>query len=68
MSLKLPSLINGTVVPRSVQEKIDQEERENERLKQQFRHDWKVEIFSVLGGSVAGLITSLIFWLITSRV
>lgn len=38
---------------------------ENKRLKQQFRHDWKITFFNVFGGAIAGLITSIIFWLIT---
>lgn len=32
--------------------------------KKQFRHDWKIEIFSTLGGAIAGFLTSLIFWLL----
>ena len=38
---------------------------ETKRIKQQFRHDWKITIFNVLGGAISGLITSVIFWLIT---
>ena len=34
--------------------------------KAQIRHDWAIAIFSTIAGGVAGLITSLIFWLITA--
>lgn len=34
--------------------------------KAQVRHDWSITIFSTIAGAVAGLITSLIFWLITT--
>lgn len=67
MKLNLPPIVQGTVVPHSIQEKFDKEEREKEQQKQQFRHDWKVELFGIIGGSIAGFITSLIFWFITSR-
>ncbi len=33
--------------------------------KQQYAHDWKIALFSTIGGAFAGFITSLIFWLIT---
>ena len=35
------------------------------QIKEQRQHDWKIAVFSTMGGSIAGLITSLIFWLIT---
>ena len=43
-------------------------ETESEHINNQmkFRHDWKITIFNVIGGSLAGLITSLLFWLITT--
>ena len=28
-------------------------------------HQWKIAIFNTIGGAVAGLITSILFWLIT---
>lgn len=33
--------------------------------KKQNRHDWLISIVGILGGAASGLITSLIFWLIT---
>lgn len=43
-------------------------ETEGEHISNQmkFRHDWKITIFNVIGGSLAGLITSFLFWLITT--
>ncbi len=35
------------------------------QIVEQRRHNWKIALFSTIGGSIAGLITSLIFWLIT---
>lgn len=33
--------------------------------REQYRHDWKITIFSVISGAIGGLITSLIFWFVT---
>lgn len=41
--------------------------KEKDREKRQFRHNWKIAIFGVLGGGIAGFITSLLFWLLTTR-
>lgn len=40
-------------------------DKAEEDRKRQFRHDWRIAIFSILGGSISGFVTSLIFWLIT---
>lgn len=32
-----------------------------------FRHNWKTTIFGTVGGAAAGLVTSIIFWLLTSK-
>lgn len=42
------------------------EQNEKELRKKQFSHDWKIAIFSTLGGAVAGFLTSLLFWLLTT--
>lgn len=42
------------------------EKNEKELRKKQFSHDWKIAIFSTLGGAVAGFLTSLLFWLLTT--
>lgn len=46
-------------------EQLQKEQREKEFQERQFRHDWKITLFNVFGGAVAGLITSIIFWLAT---
>lgn len=61
LRMKLPSIITGGVVPHYVYEKSAQEEKEHKQRK----HDWRIALFSVLGGGVMGLITSFIFWLCT---
>ena len=33
--------------------------------KKQIQHDWKIAMFNTFGGAVAGLLTSIAFWLIT---
>lgn len=38
--------------------------REEENRKKQYRHDWLIAIVSIVGGTLSGLITSVIFWLI----
>ena len=58
----LPPIVRGEVLPFSFYE-ANQEE---ELRKQQRRHDWKIAFFSVIGGTVGGIISSLIVWLITS--
>lgn len=63
--MKLPPLVKGQVVPYNVQEKQLQDERENSRRKIQYRHDWLIAIFSVVGGGIMGFLTSLIFWICT---
>lgn len=46
-------------------EQLQKEQLEKELQERQFRHNWKITIFNVFGGSIAGLITSIIFWLTT---
>ena len=44
-----------------------QRDKENEKLrKEQYRHEWKIAVFNTFAGGIAGLITSLVFWLITN--
>ncbi len=62
---EMPEFAKGSVIPHSVIEKEFKEAKEAELRKRQYRHDWKITIFGTLGGAVAGLITSLIFWLLT---
>lgn len=36
-----------------------------EEAKKQRKHDWIIAIFSTISGGIMGLISSIIFWLIT---
>lgn len=62
---EMPEIAKGTVMPNVVVEKELKESKETALMKKQYRHDWIIAIFSTLGGAIAGLITSLIFWLLT---
>ena len=53
------------MLTKEVFEKIQAEQRAKNLQKQQFRHNWRVTIFSTIAGGVAGFLTSLAFWLIT---
>lgn len=63
--MQLPSLPRGSVIPNfssiSEAEKIIQENK----IKEERIHDYKVTILSVIGGGIAGFISSILVWLIT---
>lgn len=44
-----------------------QDEKNETNRKKQLNHDWFVALFSMIGGAVSGLASSLIFWLITGN-
>lgn len=64
---KIPDIAQGKVVPLSIQELELKEAKEKDKEKQQRKHNWKIAFFNVFGGAIAGLITSIIFWLITEK-
>lgn len=66
-NFKIPNLANNPPMPHYVTAKLAQEEIEAEQRKKQFKHDWRIAIFSCVGGGVMGLATSVIFWLLTTR-
>ena len=55
---------NGIITHMAVMQSMNEANAASEQ-KQQFRHDWKIAIFNTVAGGIAGLITSIIFWLIT---
>lgn len=59
------TLKGGVCLRRSPYLEYLKQQREDEKIeikrKKQFRHDWRIAIFSTLGGAAAGLITSIIF-------
>ena len=62
IDLNTPS--NGIITHMAVIQGINEANAASEQ-KQQFRHDWRLAIFNTVAGGIAGLITSIIFWLIT---
>lgn len=60
----IPRLAKGTDMPASLAMLEMKKAEERALRKKQYRHDWLIALFGVLGGSVAGFLTSLIFWLI----
>lgn len=43
---------------------ISEKKAEEEKRRREYRHDWRIAVFSVIGGAVSGGIVSLIFWLV----
>lgn len=61
-----PKLASGKVLPDGLEHALFEKEKEEFLRKEQRRHDWLVASFGVIGGGVMGLITSLLFWFITT--
>ena len=60
MDFKLPEMSKGTIIPNGIIEQQLKEAKEKELRKQQWRHDFRVALFSAAAGGIAGDITSLI--------
>lgn len=60
MDFKLPEMSKGTIIPDSAIEQQLKEAKEKELRKQQWRHDFRVALFSVIAGGISGLLTSAI--------
>lgn len=60
MDFKLPKISKGTIIPDSAIEQQLKEAKEKELRKQQWRHDFRVALFSVIAGGISGLLTSAI--------
>ncbi len=63
-NIEIPAIARGAVLPHGVEAELMNQEKEKILRKQQRRHEWRMEIFSLIGGGIMGFITSLIFWLI----
>lgn len=63
--MQLPNLPRGSIIPQpnlvTNAEKIINENK----AKEQRKHDYKVALYGAVCGGIIGLITSLSFWLIT---
>ena len=66
LGFQYPKLATGKVLPEEglSNAKISNL-KEEAKIKRQFAHDWKIALFGTIGGAIAGLITSFIFWWIT---
>lgn len=60
MNINLPNISKGTTVPYGILEEQLKEAKEKELRKQQWRHDFRVALFSVIAGGISGIITSII--------
>lgn len=60
MNINLPNISKGTVVTYGILEEQLKEAKEKELRKQQWRHDFRVALFSVIAGGISGIITSII--------
>lgn len=62
-----PKIATGKIVPGGVAPLNQQikEAKEKAKEKREFRHDWIIAIFGIVGGGIMGLVTSFIFWLCT---
>lgn len=65
MDFKLPEMSKGTIIPNGIANQQLKESKEEELHKQQRKHDYLVTILGGISGAIFGLITSVIFWLIT---
>lgn len=60
MDFKIPEIAKGTIVPHAVLEQQIKEAKEKELRRQQWRHDFRVALFSAVVGGISGIATSLI--------
>jgi hypothetical protein len=55
-----PNMANGSIVPHSVLEQQIKEAKEKELRKQQWRHDFRVALFSAVVGGFTGFLATVI--------
>ena len=60
MTINIQNISNGKTVPYGRLEEQLKEAKEKELRKQQWRHDFRVALFSVIAGGISGIITSII--------
>ncbi|NBH24708.1 hypothetical protein D3Z60_02595 [Lachnospiraceae bacterium] len=56
----IPPIANGTAIPNGILEQQIKEAKEKELRKQQWKHDFRIALFSVVSGAIAGFISSAI--------
>ena len=60
MNFKIPSIVKGSVVPHSVQAKINQEEQQKTIQRKQFYHDLIITVIGVLLGNIDRIINFIV--------
>ncbi len=60
-----PNLANGEFEPESLKYQEYLELKKKHELKAQRMHDYRLTLVSAITGSVFGLLSSLIFWMLT---
>lgn len=60
MDFKIPEMAKRTIIPHAVIEQQLNEAKEKELRKQQWRHDYRIALFSAAVGGLFGFIASLI--------
>lgn len=63
--MKIPKLPRGSIIPTPPNWNNLLELKENETLRKQYIHDYKIAILGIVGGGITGFISSIIVWLIT---
>lgn len=59
-NIPFPEISKGTIIPNGILEQQIEEAKEKELQKQQWRHDFRIALFSAVSGGIAGFITSAI--------
>lgn len=65
--MQFPKLSQSTIVPESLIIKELEESKKKDETRKQHIHDYKIALLGIIGGGIMGLITSIIFWLITEQ-
>lgn len=62
--MKLPNISKGTVTPSGIQDSFLSEEKEQESIRQQRRHDFLIATYGIIGGIIGGAISSILVLLL----
>lgn len=62
--MKLPNISKGTVMPSGIQDSFLGEEKEQESIRQQRRHDFLIATYGIIGGIIGGAISSILVLLL----
>lgn len=62
--MKLPNISKGTVMPSGIQDSFLSEEKEQEAIRKQRRHDFLIATYGIIGGIIGGAISSILVLLL----